>query len=65
MMINIGLLTPPVGLNAYIVGGIGAPYGIKLSEVFRGSMPFVLIMALTALLVVLFPNLVLWLPASM
>jgi C4-dicarboxylate transporter DctM subunit len=65
MLINIGLLTPPVGLNAYIVGGIGAPYGIKLSEVFRGSMPFVYIMALTIFLVILFPSLILWLPATM
>ena len=65
MLINIGLLTPPVGLNAYITAGIGAPYGLKLWEVFRGSMPFVLAMALTVILVVLFPSLILWLPATM
>jgi tripartite ATP-independent transporter DctM subunit len=65
MLVNVGLLTPPVGLNAYIVGGIGAPYGIKLSEVFKGSMPFVFIMLLTVILVVLFPSLILWLPATM
>jgi C4-dicarboxylate transporter DctM subunit len=65
MLINIGLLTPPVGLNAYITAGIGAPYGLKLWEVFRGSMPFVFAMALTVVLVVLFPSLILWLPATM
>jgi len=61
--LEIGLVTPPVGLNLYIVKAI-AP-DIPLSVVLKGAFPFLLILALGIVLVAVFPELALWLPAMM
>lgn len=57
--IEIGLVTPPVGLNVFI---ISAATGAKVEQVFRYLIPFVALdLAVTAVLF-LFPEIVLWLP---
>ena len=61
--LEIGLVTPPVGLNLYIVKAI-AP-DIPLSSVLMGAIPFMLILALGIVLVAIFPELALWLPGLM
>jgi hypothetical protein len=53
--IEIGLLTPPLGLSAFAVKSSLADQSIPLGDVFRGSMPFVLIMFIVLLLVCMFP----------
>jgi TRAP-type C4-dicarboxylate transport system permease large subunit len=65
MTLNLeaGLITPPVGLNLYIVKGI-AP-DIPLSTVLRGSIPFILLLFLGMLILCFFPGLATWLPAMM
>jgi C4-dicarboxylate transporter, DctM subunit len=60
---EVGLITPPVGLNLYVLKGV-APQ-VPLVTVLRGSMPFVLIMLATMVLLALFPQLALWLPNRM
>jgi tripartite ATP-independent transporter DctM subunit len=60
---EMGLITPPVGLNLYVVRGI-AP-DIPLRDVLMGSLPYVLVLALGILLLVFFPGLVTWLPDQM
>jgi tripartite ATP-independent transporter DctM subunit len=57
---EIGLITPPVGLNLYVINGI-AP-NITLGEVLRGSMPYVGCMVVGILLLCLVPEIALWLP---
>ncbi|MDT8346012.1 MAG: TRAP transporter large permease subunit, partial [Thermohalobaculum sp.] len=57
---EIGLITPPVGLNLYVINGI-AP-DIKLKTILWGSMPFVLCMVLAIVLLSLMPGLATWLP---
>ncbi|MCL5776302.1 TRAP transporter large permease [Limibaculum sp. FT325] len=57
---EIGLITPPVGLNLYVINGI-AP-DIKLKTILWGSMPFVLCMVLAIVLLCLFPGIATWLP---
>lgn len=59
---EIGLITPPVGMNVFIVQQISK---IDTVDVIRGSIPFVIVLALTMLLVALFPSLALWLPGRM
>lgn len=59
-MIEIGLITPPVGLNVYVVGGIRTD--IPMHEIFAAVWPFVLIDVLTVALLILFPQIVLFLP---
>jgi C4-dicarboxylate transporter, DctM subunit len=57
---EVGLITPPVGLNLYVLRGV-APQ-VPLSTVLWGSMPFVLLMFLSMVLISIFPEIALWLP---
>jgi C4-dicarboxylate transporter, DctM subunit len=60
VLLEAGLLTPPVGLNLFVIQGVtGAPLG----QVARGSVPFLLILLGAGVLLVLFPGLALWLPS--
>jgi len=58
--LEIGLITPPVGLNLYVINGI-AP-DIPLGSVLRGTLPFVIMMIVGMLLLCVFPGIVTWLP---
>jgi tripartite ATP-independent transporter DctM subunit len=57
---EMGLITPPVGLNLYVVQGI-AP-DIPLRDILAGSLPYVAVLAVGILLLVLFPDVATWLP---
>jgi len=57
---EIGLISPPVGLNLYVINGI-AP-DISLKTILRGSLPFVGCMLLAIVLLCIFPGLATWLP---
>jgi tripartite ATP-independent transporter DctM subunit len=57
---EIGLITPPVGLNLYVINGI-AP-DIPLKTILMGSMPFVVCMVLAIVILSVFPGVVTWLP---
>ncbi|HIC80664.1 MAG TPA: TRAP transporter large permease [Kiloniellaceae bacterium] len=57
---EIGLITPPVGLNLYVINGI-AP-DISLKTILKGSLPFVVCMVLAIVILSVFPGLVTWLP---
>jgi tripartite ATP-independent transporter DctM subunit len=60
VMIEVGLLTPPVGMNCYLLHQV-APF-ISLGEVFRGILPFVGLCLLCVVAFTLWPGIVLWLP---
>jgi tripartite ATP-independent transporter DctM subunit len=60
---EIGLITPPVGLNLYVLNGI-AP-DVALQTILRGALPFMLAMVLGIVLLCLFPDIALWLPEVM
>ena len=53
-MIECALITPPVGLNIYVLQAIGKA---KMSEIAKGVIPFVIIMLFTVFVVYLFPDL--------
>ncbi|WP_138934100.1 TRAP transporter large permease [Roseovarius arcticus] len=57
---EIGLISPPVGLNLYVINGI-AP-DISLKTILMGSLPFVGCMVLAIILLCVFPSLATWLP---
>jgi C4-dicarboxylate transporter DctM subunit len=57
---EMGLITPPVGLNLYVVQGI-AP-DIPMRDILAGSLPYVTVLAVGILILALFPGLVTWLP---
>lgn len=60
---EIGLITPPVGLNLYVLKGV-APQ-VSLPTILRGAAPFVLLMLFSMGLLAVFPQLALWLPNQM
>jgi tripartite ATP-independent transporter DctM subunit len=57
---ELGLITPPVGLNLFVINGI-AP-DITFRQIMWGVMPFIILMALSIVLMTIFPDLVMWLP---
>ncbi|MFZ5691914.1 MAG: TRAP transporter large permease [Pseudomonadota bacterium] len=62
--IGIGLLTPPVGFNIYVVSG-ALNNTIPLQTIFRGCYWFLLCEAVIMTLLIAFPQISLWLPSSM
>lgn len=63
LLCEIGLITPPVGLNAYVLAGVVRH--VSLIDIFRGCFPFVLIELLMVALLFAFPLLATWLPMTM
>jgi C4-dicarboxylate transporter DctM subunit len=64
MMMAIGAITPPLGLNCFVMkGALGDQ--LEMRDIFLGSAPFVVLMLLTVAIFVIFPDLVLWLPDLM
>ena len=64
VVLETGLITPPFGLHLFVLKGIVGG-DIPLSRVYRGVMPFVVADLIKLALLVLFPALVMWLPAMM
>lgn len=60
---EVALVTPPVAFNLYVVHSV-APH-ISLMEIIRGVIPFFFVMLLTIVILILFPELVTWLPSMM
>jgi C4-dicarboxylate transporter DctM subunit len=63
VLIEMALITPPVGLNLYVVQG--ARKSGTLSEVMLGSIPYVCMMLLMVVLLIAFPNIALFLPNAL
>lgn len=62
MMLLTGLLMPPVGLLCFVVSGVT---NVPLQDVYRGIFPFVGALAVAIMIVILIPDLILWLPNLM
>jgi len=58
---EIGVLTPPVGLNVFVVKS-SSPIPVTLGQAFAGVTPFILLDFLSLGLYVIFPEMILWLP---
>ena len=56
---EIGMITPPVGLNLFVASGIS---GLSLWDVFRGAAPFMIVMLTGLLLITYLPEISLWFP---
>ena len=61
---QMAYLTPPFGYNLFLMKGI-VPKGITMGDIYRSIIPFVTIQALGLVLVMIFPQLALWLPGTM
>ena len=56
---EIGMITPPVGLNLFVASGIS---GLSLWDVFKGAAPFMIVMLAGLLLITYLPEISLWFP---
>jgi C4-dicarboxylate transporter DctM subunit len=56
---EIGMITPPVGLNLFVASGIS---GLSLMDVFRGAAPFMIIMLIGLVIITYIPIISLWFP---
>jgi len=62
-MCEIGLMTPPVGLNCFVIAGIDR--STSLADVFRGAQWFVAMEMFTVAILFAFPAITTWLPETM
>ncbi len=60
---EIGLITPPVGLNLYVINGIVPD--VRLPTVLRGALPFMLCMVVAIVVLCVFPEIATWLPEAL
>ncbi|MDQ7784848.1 MAG: TRAP transporter large permease [Desulfomonilaceae bacterium] len=63
LVTQMGVITPPVGINIYVVNGIDK--SIALEDIFIGAMPFLIALIVGTLALIAFPNIVLYLPNLM
>lgn len=61
IFIEMGQISPPIGINLFVIQGI---WNGKLSDVVMGTVPFHLILFVLLLLLVIFPDIAMWLPSS-
>jgi len=63
LMMQVGLITPPMGLNLYTIAG--TVKDVSLEDIFAGALPFVIPMLIIVLLITIFPEIALYLPERM
>ncbi|MCV0440191.1 MAG: TRAP transporter large permease [Hydrogenophaga sp.] len=60
---ELGLITPPVGLNLFVINGITPD--VRLPTILKGAIPFMLCMVLAIVILCVFPELATWLPQKL
>jgi tripartite ATP-independent transporter DctM subunit len=60
---ELGMITPPVGINVFVINSIAKD--VKITRIYGGVMPFILTDIIRLILLVLFPAIALWLPTTM
>jgi tripartite ATP-independent transporter DctM subunit len=63
IMMEAGLITPPVGLNVYTLAGVAKD--VPMQTIFRGALPFLMSMIAVVILITIFPKIALYLPSMM
>jgi TRAP-type C4-dicarboxylate transport system permease large subunit len=63
LVVEMGMISPPVGMTMFVVKGI-AP-DIPIETIFKGVLPFTIVVALLMLLLLTFPGIALFLPRMM
>ncbi len=63
LITEMGVITPPVGINVYVVYGVARD--VPLEDIFKGVFPMLISLLVCNLLLILFPQIALWLPSLM
>jgi C4-dicarboxylate transporter DctM subunit len=62
LMTEVGMITPPVGLNLFVLGNVT---GLPLAKIIKGALPYVMVMFIGLVLLCVFPQIALFLPSHM
>ena len=65
IMMEMGQITPPIGINVFVIHGVAKKYDVRMATIYRGIIPFVIVEVLVSILLTIFPEITLWLPNSM
>ncbi len=67
MVTEMGVITPPVGINVYVVFGVARslPGGMSLESIFKGILPFMVAVLAGIIILFIFPQIILYLPDLM
>ncbi|MYE36544.1 MAG: TRAP transporter large permease, partial [Rhodobacteraceae bacterium] len=65
IMMEMGQITPPIGINVFVIHGVAKKYDVRMATIYRGIIPFVIVEVLVIILLTIFPEITLWLPNSM
>ena len=68
MVTEMGVITPPVGINVYVVYGVAKnvlEQEIPLEKIFKGIFPFLLAVIAGVIILMIFPQIILFLPNMM
>jgi TRAP-type C4-dicarboxylate transport system permease large subunit len=63
IVLEIGLITPPIGLNVFVLKG--AVEGIPVEVIFKGIWPFFISAIIAMILIAIFPGIALYIPSQM
>jgi len=63
IVLEVGLITPPVGLNVFVLKGV-APH-IPITTIFRGIWPFLIAALIAIVIITVFPDIALFIPSRM
>ena len=67
MVTEMGVITPPVGINVYVVYGVARNVmgEVPLETIFKGILPFLIAVAVGIVIMIMFPQIILLLPNIM
>ena len=60
---ELALITPPIGVNVFVVSGMAKD--VPMYTIFKGILPFTIVMCLFIILLMSFPQIALYLPSTM
>ena len=63
MVVELGLITPPIGMNVFVIKGMAKD--VPLETIFRGVTPFIIAQIILIFVLIAFPDIALWLPSTM
>ena len=63
IVLEMGLISPPVGVNVFVVKSIAK--NVRMNDIFKGIFPFWIAMGVALIILVLFPDIAMFLPNTM
>jgi len=62
-MMEMGQISPPVGMNVFVISGVAAD--VPMGKIFKGILPFIAAQVLLIIILTIFPGIALYLPNAM